>query len=315
MTKIFITGGTGRLGKYVVPLFLENGYEVCVLTRSKSIDGCKLVHGNLHDFDYAEIKGCDWVVHLAASTDMSAGYSTLHNINVEGTKSVLERCEQAGVENLLYISSISVYGKSDNSSITESTHLNPDTPYARTKFEAEMVCKNFIGNVCIFRPSMIYGEGFDKGFATAYKMIRKGSMPIFGDGNNHIPLVYARDVANAILLAVRKGQTGIYNINNDVEMTQSELLDYVAELINAPRKHFHINRAFARPFLALYNAYNLLRGSKRLPYEFVQMLMHDRVVISEKARKDFGFANYTSLKDGLRDFVSYLHEKYGPAPD
>ncbi len=308
MTSIFITGGTGRLGRHVLPLFLRNNYDVVALSRSVNIDGCKMVRGSLHDFDYNEIKGCDWVVHLAANTDMSGKYSTLYNVNVEGTKSLLERCEQAGIKNLLYVSSISVYGKLDNQNITESTPLNPDTPYARTKFEAELLCRNYFGNVCILRPSMIYGSGFGEGFGMACRLIREGRMPIFGDGSNHIPMVHARDVSNAMLLAVHKNAEGVYNINCDDEMTLLELVEYVADLLGAQRRYIRINRFMSRPFLALYNAYRRIKGKEGVPYEFVQMLMYDRVVSSEKARRELGFRARTTLAEGIREFITYLKD-------
>ncbi len=305
MSKIFVTGGSGRLGRYVVRALLNTGHSIVALSREKNIEGCTMVRGDVFDFDHSLIRGCEWAVHIAGSTDMSQPYSSLYRINVEGTKSIVERCGQAGIKKLIYISSISVYGKRDNRHITESTTLNPDTVYARTKFEGELITKNFVGQVCTLRPSIIYGNGFDAGFRMAYEMIRKGRMAVFGDGKNHIPLVHASDVADAIVNAIDRNATGIYNINNDREMTQGELVDYVAELTGAPKKYMHIPSIISRPALALYNLSRSLQNKRPIPYEFIDMLATDRVVIAEKARVELGLKN-VELRKGISEFVDYL---------
>lgn len=306
MVRVFVTGGTGRLGAYVIKLLLRNGYEVAALSRGKSLFGCKTIRGDLFDFDVSELKGCRSVIHIAGTTDMALPSKSIYRINVDGTKSVVEHCAQAGIPHIIFTSSIAVYGKRDNADITERTPLSPDTPYARSKFQAEMVVQGYGGEVCILRPSIIYGKGFDAGFRMAYERIRTGSMPLFGDGNNRVPLVHAADVANAVLLALARKASGIYNVNDENEMTQKELLDYVAELTHSQKKHIIVPKYAIRPALMAYNLLCTVRGKPQVPYEFVDMLATDRVVRTRKIRDELGFSNSYSLKDGISEFVKYL---------
>jgi len=306
MVRVFVTGGGGRLGRYVVNLLLQNGYEVSVLSRDKNIRGCKTVRGTLFDFDVSDIEGCRYAIHLAGTTDMSLSSSEIYRVNVEGTKSVVEHCAQAGIPHFTFISSISVYGKKNNSNITEKTALAPDTPYAKSKFQAELVVRGYAGDVCILRPSILYGRGFDTGFKMAYERIKNGKMVIFGNGQNHLPLVHAADVANAILLAVNGNATGVYNVNDEQEMTQRELIDFVSELTGAKKRYTHIPLFLARPLLSVYNVVQKLRGKSIIPSEFVDMLAIDRVVKTDKIRAELGFRNAFPLREGLREFVEYL---------
>ncbi len=277
--KVFVTGASGRLGKYVVDLLIANDYEVIALSRHGNIEGCRTIIGDVFDFDYSQVKGCDFAVHLAAITDMSRQYKDMYMVNVEGSKSVFERCAGAGVGHIIHMSSISVYGKKDNKNITEDTPPMPDTHYARTKYAAEKIAMSYPGKVCILRPSIIYGPGFNQGFYEAYRRIVDGNMFIVGDGKNHVPLVHARDVANAVVLSIAKRAEGVYNINNDDEMTQKELIEYVASLVNIRKTKFmYLTKFIARPLLGMYNFYRMVRSKQPIPYEFVEMLSTDRIV-------------------------------------
>ncbi|MEM3364034.1 MAG: NAD(P)-dependent oxidoreductase [Candidatus Micrarchaeia archaeon] len=309
MTRVFVTGGTGRLGAYTVQLLLRNGYEVVALSRDKEVPGCITVKGSMFDFDYSKIKGCTHAIHLAGTTDMSLPPQTIYSLNVEGTKSIVERCSQAGIPHFIFISSISVYGKLDNKNITERTPLHPDTPYAKSKFQGEMVVHGYSGDVCILRPSIIYGRGFDTGFRTAYDMITSGRMLLVGDGNNHVPLVHARDVANAILLAVASDARGIYNVNDERELTQKQLVDYVAKLTNSSSVRTSVPRFAVGPLLAIYNVLRSLKAKPPIPSEFIDMLATDRVIKTGKIQEELGFNNSCTVEEGVREFVEYLSTK------
>ncbi|MCX8200301.1 MAG: NAD(P)-dependent oxidoreductase [Candidatus Micrarchaeota archaeon] len=306
MARVFVTGGTGRLGAYVIELLLKNGYEVVALSRGKNVPGCTTIIGSATDFDYSKIKGCSHAVHLAGTTDMSLPPEKVYAANVDGTKGVVERCAQAGIPHFIFISSISVYGKKDNPDITERTALMPDTHYAKSKFQGEMVAEGYSGDVCILRPSIIYGRGFDAGFKMAYGLISSGKMPIFGSGRNHVPLVHAKDVANAILLAIATNATGVYNVNDENELTQQQLIDFVATLTGTTKKHVHIPTPASKLLLAGYNFMRMLSGKSAIPTEFIDMLATDRVVKTKKIRDELGFANSCTVEEGIREFVGYL---------
>ncbi len=299
--RIFITGGTGKLGKHVVEL-LRKDHEVKVLTRGKTIKGVKTVKGDIFKFNYKELYEYDWVIHLAGSVNFRD--PNMYYTNAEGTKAVIERANEGGVKNFLYISSISVYGKKDFDKVTENTPPNPDTTYARSKYAGELYTKEFEGDVVILRPSMIFGEGFYDGFKQVYKLIKKRQMPIIGRGDNVIPLVSAEDVAGAIKWTVENNLEGIYNISNPKKLTQEQLIHLVANEIGVKYNPIHIPRGL---ILTLVKGLNSI-GVNKIPAEYIEMISKNRPINTNKLVKT-GF-KYGDLKEQLREYTKKLKDMF-----
>lgn len=304
------------MGRYVLGSLIAQGHDIVLLAREEhiKIPKCKVVHGLLHEFDYSIARGCDWVVHMAGLVDMSKSESDMFYQNVEGTKAVLERCASAGVPNFLYMGSISVYGKRDNPHITEDTLPRPDTPYARSKYQAELLTHNYPGNVCILRPAMVFGEGFDEGFRMAHKMISRNQLPLIGNGGNHIPLVHAEDVAGAVCAAINTNAAGVYNVCNAELMTQRELYTFVANEVGAKTNFISIPRPLAGAALGAFNIVRVIQHKKPVPYEFVEMLATERGVDASKMVRKLGYMP-GKLRPQLKEFVAYLSSKSEGTPN
>ncbi len=298
--KVFVTGGSGKLGSKVIKLLLKNKHEVIVLTRNKIIENCENIEGDLFSFDSTCLKGCDAVIHIAGIVDFELK-DELFRVNVLGTREIVKKANEFEIPYFLHISSISVYGKKHNDKITEDTPRMPDTLYAKSKYESEIEVTKFSKKKCVLRPGMIYGPGYTHGFEQALKMIKKGKFYVFGNGENYVPLVSVDLVAEKIVYCLENEVIGIYNAIDKEQITQNEVIVFVANTINVPLKITKIPKLFSKLLIWLYN----LRSKNKITYEHIQMLNTNRRVYSKLY--ETGFKTKIKRNDKLKEFVESLN--------
>ena len=149
---IFVTGATGFLGHNLIPLLVERGHRVRALVRPTSDlgylreCGIELASGDVRDADavHAAMAGCDAVIHAAGKFRFWGQYEEFHDINVEGTRNVLEAAQRAGVRRFIHISTIAVVGSPTPAMlITENTPCQPVDDYQRSKLEGERLVRAY----------------------------------------------------------------------------------------------------------------------------------------------------------------------------
>lgn len=265
---IYITGGTGRLGAEVVKLFPR----------------AKLVHrGDPLDFHDATA-----VIHLAGSLNFNHPREMWES-NVEFTRRVVAATPPQA--RLVFASSISVYGKKlAELPAGERTTCHPDSPYAKSKYEAEKLVRQHPNSVAL-RIGAIYGPGPKfKEFFSFLRRIEKGRIFIIGNGKNRIPFVHVQDAARAVKAAVR-APSGVYLVVGEA-VQQKQAYAMTAELLGAPVPRLHVPLWVAQAFIALGLLVN----------EHVSILYHDRVFDCSRAWKYLGFKP-RPLKQGMREMV------------
>jgi nucleoside-diphosphate-sugar epimerase len=158
--RVFLTGGTGRIGRRVQRKLLERGYEVRSLVHRRSAEGTghpgpEYVRGDILDQEglKAQVSGCSFVVHLAAAWDMfppavhERENNQLFESVIRGTYNLLEACRTAGgLKCFLYASTDAVYATGPrrfSAPITEETELQPSRFYALAKIACESLCLNY----------------------------------------------------------------------------------------------------------------------------------------------------------------------------
>jgi nucleoside-diphosphate-sugar epimerase len=163
--KIFITGGTGFIGKHVLQRLLNSDlYENTVLTRQKLNDqnNVTYIQGDICNPSLLNehISRSDFVVHLAGCKNDLQSYN---RVNVEGTRNVIDACVNNNrLKKLIYLSSVGVIGATDDIVIDERTDCHPQNNYERSKYQAELIVKaysnKYPGKVVILRPTNVFGE-------------------------------------------------------------------------------------------------------------------------------------------------------------
>jgi UDP-glucose 4-epimerase len=249
-----VTGGCGFIGSHLVDLLLEQGHEVVVLDNMSTGRRANLDHvsseANLTVLegsvqDEASVRtamdGCDYVFHLAALADIvpsivnPLGY---FSANVDGTVIVVEVARRLGVKKLVYTASSSCYGIPDVYPTPETAEIQPQYPYAFTKWAGEQTTLHWgqvydlpVVSLRLFnvygprsRTSGTYGAVF--GVFLAQKLAGV-PMTVVGDGNQTRDFTYVTDVAKAFLAAALSkssgqcfnvGSGGTYSINSLVQM-------------------------------------------------------------------------------------------------
>jgi UDP-glucose 4-epimerase len=151
--KTIVTGGAGFIGSHLSELLIANGHEVLVVDNLTSgrLENVKAVANHPRfKFANADIRdpsalqplfdGADWVFHLAGLADIVPSIempSQYYSTNVSGTFNVLECARRSGVKRFLYAASSSSYGIPDQYPTPESAPIQPQYPYALTKYMGE----------------------------------------------------------------------------------------------------------------------------------------------------------------------------------
>jgi nucleoside-diphosphate-sugar epimerase len=309
--KVFVTGGTGLVGSHVIAALRARGDVVRALARSEasaaalSRFGAEPVRGDLSDAARLEaaIAGCDAVVHAAAAVLQGGGWAEWREVNVLGTERVARGAARARAR-LIHLSSVAVYGRSraaiDRPGHTEDFDLQRAPavrePYARSKREAEIAVWNVAAETGLsavaLRPCVLYGEG-DRHFSPRIaRVVRRAIVPLIGDGANRIAVVYAGNVAAAVIAALdRPETTGPFNITNDGRLTLREFVERFATGLGVAPRWVRIPRGLAWPMARAWDATIGTLGSGGTPSlsSAVQFLAGENRFASARAERVLGW--------------------------
>ena len=316
--RVFVTGGTGLLGSHLAVELRENGHEVVALYR-KGADttllaklGCSLVEGDVRD--EAELllggmSGCTHVVHGAALVYAGRNWPKVRAVNVDGTRNVLRAAVRAGVGHAVHLSSVAVYGTVEgpvDETCPTDSDLPPDDLYARSKREAEEVARGIERKrglpVTVLRPSAVYGER-DRLMAPALaRIVRLPLVPLFGPGDNTLPVVYAGNVASAIRLALAAGRGGeTFDIGLDRPLTQRALFEMLAKGMGRKARFVQLPASLVRLGARLASRLGVsVPGAEHLPIERVARLaLGENPYRSRRIREQLGWQPLHEHDDAL----------------
>jgi len=294
------------VGHHVACKLSQEGFVVRVLARASSpvalLQGLpvEVVRGDLTDPASlrSAVAGCSAVFHVAADYRLLARQpEELYHSNVEGTEHLLKAARQAGVERVVYTSTVGTLDFSKNGRpATEQDMADPATlagPYKKSKYQAEQVALRYAREgfpVVIVNPSAPVGEGDRKPTETG-KMILdflNHKMPAYIDTG--LNLVDVRDVAEGHLAAFRKGRPGERYILGGRNMSFREILETLARMaqLPAPSIRMPYGVALGAGIVEDWMA-RILGRAPRIPLEAVKMARHKMYVSSAKAEQELGY--------------------------
>lgn len=324
---VLVTGGGGFLGGHLVDLLLERGVGVRVLARpdedvsrlsDTSVEVCR---GDLTDRASltAAVDGVEHVLHCAARTGPWGDAAEYTDVNVLGLRALLEAAMTAGVKRFVHVSSIAAHGTDIHGTADETMplHSGPD-PYSSTKAAGERLLQRMIKDnhapVTIVRPGLVYGPRDANAFARFARLIEQGRMPIIGSGHNHVPLIYARDVARGIVAAAeaRHAVGRAYLLVNEQPVTQLEYLTAIATELGVVPPRLHVPYYAALAIAASSEAVGHLFGSGGPPPVMrfgIRQIGGENRFLGDRARVELGFSPDVSLVDGVRQSVAWYREQ------
>src|SRR5262245_31865944 len=322
--KIFMTGGTGFLGKRMAKRLIEAGHQVRALARPSPIPrqmpaGVETVQGDVTDAESLKrgMRGCDTVVHSAALVKMWVrDRSAFDRINVDGLKNVLAAARLEGVSRIVYTSSFIALGPTDGKVADETWVHAPHghhNDYERTKAAADLVAREAAAKgapIIVVYPGVVYGAGDLTDGSLMTKTIRdfmRRRVPGYlGTGDQVICYAYMDDVIGGHLLARERGVTGRGYILGGPNADYHELFQLLSKLtgVKAPTRHL--------PFWLMGLAGKALRLQAHvtgieppLTDEVVEIYRHDWAYSSRRAEEELGY-RITPLAEGLEKTIEWI---------
>ncbi len=255
--KCFVTGASGFIGSNLVQELIARGHRVKALLRpgadERGLQGLSYqkVTGDILDRPLLkrELEGCDWCFHVAASYQLwMRDYKPMYEINVEGTRNVLEAAGKVGCRKIVYTSTVGCIGvpKPVNGRITPTSEFDIATEaqmsndYKRSKFQAEAVAFKYFHKdglpVVIVNPSAPIGPGDVKPTPTGKIIVDylNGRLPAYLETG--LNWVHVRDVAVGHILAAEKGRFGERYIlgNKEGNWTMEQTLATLEKITGRP---------------------------------------------------------------------------------
>jgi 2-alkyl-3-oxoalkanoate reductase len=315
IVRVFLTGGTGLVGRHVIAQLRARGDTVSALARSEAAArilatlGAEVLRGHLSDAAVLErgVTGSDATVHAAAIVLGGADWSAYQAANVAPTETLAAIAGRARAP-LVHLSSVAVYGRRNTyaggrNSVTEDFGLDqpvfPGDHYARSKREAEQVLWRSAEatglRAVALRPCVIYGEGdrqFSPRVAAALRLGR-GMAPLLGRGDNLLSVVYAGNVAAAVLAALDHPEaSGPYLVANDGGITLRGFLERFAAGLGVTPHLVPVPAGLAwHAARAVDAALRLVRPHVPLSTlkTAVQFLAHENPYCSDRAARELGW--------------------------
>ena len=233
-----LTGGTGFLGSHYQQYLAKKSDPVMILGRSKNSDIiCDLACAipQLKD-------NFDLVIHSAGLAHVSADKCPreFYNVNLNGTHNLLRALENSPPSHFIYISSVSVYGLDKGQNIEETAMPIPTSPYAKSKFQTELLLKQWCIDknivLTILRLPLIVGKNPPGNLGSLINSINRGRFFLVGKGNARRSMVLAEDVVSFSFNILNTG--GTFNLTDKYHPSYLELSYTIAESLklNRPKK-------------------------------------------------------------------------------
>ncbi|MGA9652124.1 SDR family NAD(P)-dependent oxidoreductase [Pedobacter sp.] len=322
--KVLVTGASGFIGRKLCFTLAEMGYEVVALCRNVNHPfliqhrNIQFVKGDVLQMESLSraMKGCYQVYHTAALAKMwCKNEQDFYDVNVVGTRNVLECALKLNVEKVVHTSTCGVWGPTLNFPISENDPRAVGFPisYERTKYLAELEVKAFVEKgleVVIVNPSRVYGDGPITDSNTVSKMVTgyiNGTWYFIpGDGEAIANYAFVDDVVNGHISAMQNGRNGERYILGGEDVSFNGFFNVLKEITGKKRKLYKIP-------VSVIKAYSLLEFIKTklfnltplfLP-EFADRLKCNQQYCSNKAISELNYS-ITPFALGLNKTINHF---------
>jgi ornithine--oxo-acid transaminase len=327
-----VTGASGFIGANLAKRLVQEGRPVRCLVRASS-DTSQLeqldVEIAVGDLTSAPslagaVAGCDCVFHCGALVSDWATTDEIEQINVQGTRSLLEASVDASVQRFIHFSTTDVYGYPGGASVDEThTAERFSNWYAQTKLDAEAEVRRIEGthslDAVILRPSTVYGPGSTDVVGEIARAMRSRKMLLIDRGRAVAGLCYVENLLDAAVLALTHeaaaGQA--FNISDGLDVTWKQFTDGLAEGLGCSKARWSMPYRLAGGVgFSLEHGYRLLRRTiglnapPLLSRQAVQVMGNDQDFSNRKAREVLGWEPRVDYPSGLAATVAWLQSDY-----
>lgn len=326
MSTALVTGANGFTASYVCKQLIEKGYKVRGLVR-KNAD-MKLIEGVKIELHYADLavdkdfsavmKDVDVVYHIAAAyRTENVPRKYFRDVNVEGTRKLLESAKKAAVKKFVHSSTVGVQGDIENSPAKEDYRYAPGDYYQESKVDGEKLVREFYHKeklpISIVRPVGIYGPG-DTRFLKLFKHIYNGKFRMIGSGKVLYHMTFVEDLARGFILAGEKEESvgEIFTIGGEGYLTLGELVEKIGKTLNkrVPKTKIPVWPVWFGGLLCEI-ACKPFGISPPIYRRRVDFFVKDRAFDISKAKRILGYQPRVALEKGLEITAEwYLKNKW-----
>ena len=318
--KVLLTGATGFLGKYVIEELKNNSYQVVAFGRNEKV-GKTLIDRNVEFFKcdidnlddlYNASQDSTAVIHAAALSTVWGKWEDFYNVNVLGTKNVVQVCEEKNLK-LVFVSSPSIYAGAKNQldvkedEVPKENNLNY---YIKSKIMAENIIKSSNLNYMIIRPRGLFGVGDTSIIPRLLELNKKIGIPLFVDGKQKVDITCVENVAYSLRLALENNEYSrqIYNITNDEPIEFKEILTLFFNEMGTEGKYLKWNYNLISPLVSFLEIiYKFFRIKKEPPITkyTLYLMRYSQTLNIDKAKRKLGYQPKISILEGVKKYVKH----------
>lgn len=320
--RIFLTGGTGYIGRVLARRLAEAGHEVRALVRPTSDAeslrrlGASTFAGDIGDRASMRegMSGADWVIHAAAELDFDAPAERMHAANVQGCENVASLAYKLGTGRFLHVSSIAALGGIAPGSPPATEETPPLAPfpsrYSATKNGGEQAVREWVRRglrLNVVYPSLVYGPPGKKGGANALlRALIKGRLPALVGADRRTAWVYLEDLVEGMMRVIGQAPPGRDYLMTGEVASVRQVAESVCALAGARAPRLDLPLGVARLAAVAIGPLYRWRG-RRPPFstEQVASLTREWAFDDARARRELGWTP-RGLAEGLPPTVVFL---------
>lgn len=326
----FVTGATGFIASHLVERLLQEGFQVRCLIRKNSNTAyleqlnVELVYGDLEDFESLRkgVQGCNYVFHCAAFVSDWGTIDEIRQVNVTGTRNLLEATLEQPFCRFIYLSTTDVYGHTNQKNIKEEQPYPTKfcNWYTQTKMEAEIEVMHFYTRyqlpVVIIRPATVYGPHSINVIGEIANAIASGQMLLINSGKTNAGLCYISNLVQALILAAESDSAigECFNVEDKTQVSWKQFIDDLADRLGDEQKKYY-NMSYGVAYvlgLLLENGYRVLRMTTGLKFsallsrQAVQVMGRQQDFNTDKIQSLLGYRPIVNYQLGLKETVKWI---------
>lgn len=319
-----MVGAGSFIGQHLIRKLIDNGDHVTGLVRNrpqnpeKWMKNVKIVSGDITEKrSLAGIcKDIEIVYHLAAKVhDFTSGDQTSEEhfaVNVQGTRNLLDECANSGIRHFVYFSSVKAMAEESGNNLDETFSPSPETPYGKSKLEAEKVVEDYglkyKFKTTSLRLPLVYGPGNKGNIYRMIEAIDRGRFVMIGRGANKRSMVYIENAVDAAISVVNncREDSSVYIVTDGIDYSLKELYDTISRGLGKSPRSFFVPMGLARGLAVMGGIAGSMIG-KQLPFNLniLEKLTGTYTFSSLKIQRELGFKPRYNLYNTISDTINW----------